>query len=612
MAEKRKAISGRMRLKFRTNETAWMKISARILALAVVGLMVGGPSRAQSVSGGNGGGNGQTGQGNASPIQYVSNQQYNQMVQSGQLKEITAATLLDQVFRTVLRDLKNTAIVNEYVRENPNLPGFLQMLRVTPNSPNVHQTLEGNYRSLLTLSNGLSETIETNGPGIKLAEVSNSIVTAADPVKQLAIYAQNYNEYTAMYNQICNAQTAVPGSPDGNLNGATGITGDQNPNQAVCQTLPSPTTLVTPTSLQGSPLPVLRTAIAVIVLQGQTLLHANSGAVSNGPVPCPLEVGASTAPNINLFGYGDQTQGPPGTFAANGIYANFNYPNKDLISCVKNQGQRGTCHIFASTSAVEEIIARDRGIIVNLSEQDFMENLKAIWDGEYFNDGGYAEEDLGTGSKLGYHFAYESAWDYNPSLSQPGPPAYEYVNSCNNYPYPASELGCSDTAPQAPQVCTLKSGFQGVYTFCGLNPVVEATTSSYSPEPAVSIWDPADKGTSVGKIYLALAFNNAVIVEFNATNGFQATSSPGYIGNTAADDTTSVGGHAVHIVGYVDNADLAANPNTATAPPGAGGGYFIIKNSWGTGWGDNGYGYMSIDYLTANTSNVLVVSSVID
>jgi hypothetical protein len=135
MAEKRKSNSGWMRLKFRTNETAWMKISARILALAVLGLMVGGPSRAQSVSGGNGGGNGQTGQGNASPIQYVSNQQYNQMVQSGQLKEITAATLLAQVFRTVLRDLENTAIVNEYVRENPNLPGFLQMLRVTRTAP---------------------------------------------------------------------------------------------------------------------------------------------------------------------------------------------------------------------------------------------------------------------------------------------------------------------------------------------------------------------------------------------------------------------------------------------------------------------------------------------
>ncbi len=38
-----------------------------------------------------------------------------------------------------------------------------------------------------------------------------------------------------------------------------------------------------------------------------------------------------------------------------------------------------------------------------------------------------------------------------------------------------------------------------------------------------------------------------------------------------------VGGHGVLIVGYTDD---------STAP---GGGYFIVKNSWGTGWGESGY-----------------------
>jgi C1A family cysteine protease len=40
---------------------------------------------------------------------------------------------------------------------------------------------------------------------------------------------------------------------------------------------------------------------------------------------------------------------------------------------------------------------------------------------------------------------------------------------------------------------------------------------------------------------------------------------------------TYQGGHAILIVGYVDDSTIA------------GGGYFIVKNSWGSGWGNGGY-----------------------
>jgi hypothetical protein len=47
-----------------------------------------------------------------------------------------------------------------------------------------------------------------------------------------------------------------------------------------------------------------------------------------------------------------------------------------------------------------------------------------------------------------------------------------------------------------------------------------------------------------------------------------------------------VGGHAMVIVGYNRNGDTSI-----------GGGYFILKNSWGSGKGQNGYVYLSYDYI---------------
>lgn len=65
---------------------------------------------------------------------------------------------------------------------------------------------------------------------------------------------------------------------------------------------------------------------------------------------------------------------------------------------------------------------------------------------------------------------------------------------------------------------------------------------------------------------------------------------------------TSLGSHAVCAVGFDDNLN-----NTKK-------GYFIIKNSWGNKWGDNGLFYMSYDYISnealCDTSDFWVLENI--
>jgi len=52
------------------------------------------------------------------------------------------------------------------------------------------------------------------------------------------------------------------------------------------------------------------------------------------------------------------------------------------------------------------------------------------------------------------------------------------------------------------------------------------------------------------------------------------------------------GGHAVLAVGY-DNAIKIKNAEDGRETKGA----LLIKNSWGTSWGDRGYGWLPYEYV---------------
>jgi Papain family cysteine protease len=549
---------------------------------------------------------------NNAPVQIITKSQYDQMIANGELKENNPGVVLRQFIARLLQDLRNGAIVENFIRQNPDVLGLPQLVAAAPKNPATHITLDGNYRTVIT-AHGISQTIETFGPSTKLSQLSKSIVTSNDPANQLGLYNLAFTQYNNTYAQFC-------GSSLGNAPVTTDIPPGQistvGPQQSPCQTLVAPASLISPASLQGAPIAQINSALHTIAANGTNLLHLVPTGVGPGPVACNEELGTSFAPGVNdtssasTTAFGDMVNNSGFSPSSSGLVANFNFPAKNMLTCIRNQGQRGTCHIFAAISAIEEIIARDTGVYVNLSEQDFMENEKLVWSPDFFNDSGSSGHDLEDAHNNGYKFAFEKTWDYNPSLLQPRPPAYEFIGSCLKYP--SSEPGCSATAPQANGFCVL-----GPLFLCGLSPFQNPTPSPYSSAGVGYIWNPANPDLSVDYIFLSLAFNSAVVLGFNETQAFQtAANGNGFISFTPgnpilrlASDPT-LGGHYVHIVGYVSNEDIAANPNTASTTPASGGGYFIVKNSWGANAGDAGYLYMPVDYLKANAFELAVISSV--
>ena len=534
---------------------------------------------------------------NNGPVQLITKAQYDQMIADGELKANNPDVVLKQFVARLLQDLKNGVTIETFMRQHP-VPGFSQLVFAAPRNPNTFLTLDGNYRTVMT-NHGISQTIETFGPSTKLGQLAKTIVTSTDPQYQLGVYNLAYSQYTATYNQVCNPNILPPPSqtdiPPGQI--------DQQPQS--CQTLVAPSSLISPASLEGAPIEQIYAALGTLGANSPALIHLVPSGAGPGPVACNQELGTSFTPGVNGSVFGDMVNST-GTPSSSGLVANFNFPAKNLLTCIRNQGKRGTCHIFAAISAVEEIIARDTDVFANLSEQDLMENEKLVWSPDYYNDGGSSGQDLENAQSHGYHFAFEKTWDYNPSFSRPKPPAYQYINSCNGYP--STEPGCSADAPQANGFCV-----PGISFACGLSPFVNPNPSPYSSAGVHYLWSPFSKDISVSMIQLALAANDAVILGFNATQAFQnAANGNGFMQYIPAGlffVDPSIGGHEVHIVGYVSNEDIAANPNTASATPGPGGGYFIIKNSWGA-VGDAGYIYMPVNYLKDNATEILVVSSV--
>jgi C1A family cysteine protease len=160
----------------------------------------------------------------------------------------------------------------------------------------------------------------------------------------------------------------------------------------------------------------------------------------------------------------------------------------------------------------------------------------------------------------------------------------------------------------------IRDGIKACYTYgAPLESLWPYNQSKWATRPTTAAYNDAlnrrvtgyAKCFNYSAVKNALAAGTPVIIGFTVYSSFEGAWSnikhgqagSGMMPYPNVGSESILGGHAVCLVGYDDNLN---------------GGRFIARNSWGTGWGDNGYFYMPYQVIqnTSMSSDFWTISSV--
>lgn len=211
---------------------------------------------------------------------------------------------------------------------------------------------------------------------------------------------------------------------------------------------------------------------------------------------------------------------------------------------IKNQGGLGSCTAFAGCSQLEYYVKRRTGNDVNLSELFLYLETRRNLGWEDKDSGAYLRTTMKTMASIGT--CLEKEWPYNIAKYRENPPAHVYPRADD---YKADSYFKIDK-------------------------------SQYS------------KHETIQRIKSALNKNFPLIFGFVCyRDSLRQSRSEGNIPYPSSKDVVS-GGHAVLMVGYDDEYEIKNTQDDSVTV-----GAFIIRNSWGKNWGDDGRGAIPYEYV---------------
>ena len=354
--------------------------------------------------------------------------------------------------------------------------------------------------------------------------------------------------------------------------------------------------LPTPDSLAGATLDAIQAATVQLDAAAATALDIDGTRIDTDEQTS----GAAARITARVKDAGNGHDGPTTACAPAGYAKLYWYPLKSFISPIRDQARRGTCWAFTAMAAVESRELVQNNNVVNLSEQYFVEKYKHQWYPDDYNDGASAAAGLNYAVNNNQLLVTEDAWTYNPSSSRTSDAEKagvvgtkdSYVGACIDY-----SGDCSETSHQSKYVCTNSGG----YMYCAFT--LYASVGGLAASTARLVWSP-NQAFNLNQLRSLLANGVSLIGTLPIYQGFDdATGSGGIVTNydkKTTDDKGMLvdgdrGSHQLQVVGFISNEQLQF-PGAAPVNIG-GGGYFILRNSWGC-VGDGGFYYVPADYVS--------------
>ena len=224
---------------------------------------------------------------------------------------------------------------------------------------------------------------------------------------------------------------------------------------------------------------------------------------------------------------------------------------RQWCSPVEDQGQIGSCTANAGAGMLEYFQRRAFGIHLDASRLFLYKVTRNLlqWKGD---TGAYLRTVMKA--MAGFGVCPEQYWPYSDAKTGSGAP--------------------SDPFEQEPNA------------FCYAFALNYKATNYYRLDP-----NGVTPAEVLNRVKKNLAAGLPSMFGFTVYNSISQASKGGKIPFPKAGDAV-IGGHAVMTVGY-DDSLVIQNGTVAKSTKGA----LIIRNSWGSGWGDGGYGYLPYEYL---------------